>query len=159
MNERWSRIDFGIFAASLVMVGLSIVLVYSSSFAVAQHKYGGAGFFLDRQIIRAVLALACFMIFINVDYHVWGKLSGLAYALSIFLLLFVLVMPGHHAIHGAKRWISLGFIQFQASELALMVVVILFADHLQTVGDGIRDAKRFAQFLGKMGVLCALNHS
>jgi len=156
MNERWAKMDFGIFIASLVMVGISIVLVYSSSCAVAQHKYGGADFFLTRQVIRAALALACFAVFINVDYHFWGKFSGGAYAIAIVLLLYVLVMPGHHAIHGAKRWISLGFIQFQASELALMVVVLLFAHHLQTVGEAIREPKRFLQFLMKMGILCFL---
>jgi cell division protein FtsW len=148
--------DIGIFVSSLVMVGLSIVLVYSSSFAVAQNKFGGADFFLARQIIRAALALGCFMIFINVDYHFWGQRGRGAYIVAIILLIYVLVLPGHHAIHGAKRWISLGFIQFQASEFALMVLVVLFSERLQAAGDALRDPKQFARFLLMIGVLSGL---
>jgi cell division protein FtsW len=153
VNDKLAKTDMGIFVSSLVMLGLSIVLVYSSSFAVAQHKFGGADFFLGRQIVRAIIALVCFMIFINVDYHFWGKHSSKAYIIAIAMLLFVLVMPAHH---GARRWISLGFIQFQASELALMVLVLIFAERLYEAGDSLRDSKKFAQFLIKIGILCGL---
>ena len=156
MHEKWSRMDIGIFVSSLVMVGLSIVLVYSSSFAVAQHSFGGADFFLARQVIRAAIALVCFMIFINVDYHFWGKHSHIAYFVVVALLAYLLLMPGHHAIHGAKRWISLGFIQFQASELALLVLVALFADSLQTIGEDVRHPRQFMNFLMKLGIVCGL---
>ena len=156
MHEKWSRMDIGIFVSSLVMLGLSIVLVYSSSFAVAQDKFGGADFFLSRQIVRAALALVCFMIFINVDYHFWGKQSHIAYVGVIALLAYLLIMPESHAIHGAKRWISLGFIQFQASELALLVVVALFADSLQTIGEEVKDKRQFLIFLIKLGIVCGL---
>ena len=156
MNERLAKMDIGIFISSLVLVGLSIVLVYSSSFAVAQHKFGEADFFLARQVVRAALALACFMIFINVDYHFWGKHSRAAYILAIVLLVYVLSIPGHHAIHGAKRWISFGVIQFQVSELALMVLVVHFAKQLETAGDALREPKHFSRFLVKIGILCGL---
>jgi cell division protein FtsW len=156
MHDKWLRMDIGIFISSLVMLGLSIVLVYSSSWAVAQVKYGGADFFLSRQIVRAALALVCFMIFINVDYHFWGKRSHGAYFVVLALLAYLLVMPGHHAIHGAKRWISLGFIQFQASELALLVLVALLADSLQTAGDEVKKRSQFLKFLLKLGIICGL---
>jgi cell division protein FtsW len=156
MHEKWSRMDIGIFVSALVMLGFSIVLVYSSSFALAQNKFGGADFFLARQVIRAVLALVCFMICINVDYHFWGKHSHLAYLVVLVLLAYLLFMPVHHAIHGAKRWISLGFVQFQASELALLVLVALFADSLQSVGEEIKKPKQFFKFLLKLCIVCGL---
>jgi cell division protein FtsW len=156
MHDKWSRMDIGIFVSSLVMLGLSIVLVYSSSCAVAQHKFGGADFFLSRQVVRAALGLVCFMIFINVDYHFWGKHSHIAYFVVIALLVYLLFMPLHHAIHGAKRWISLGFVQFQASELALLVMVALFADSLQSLGEEIKKAGQFVKLLLKLGIVCGL---
>jgi cell division protein FtsW len=148
--------DIGIFVSALVMLGFSIVLVYSSSFAVAQDKFGGSDFFLGRQIVRAALALVFFMIFINVDYHFWGKKSHVAYLLVLALLAYLLFLPGHHAIHGAKRWISLGFVQFQASELALLVLVALFADSLQSAGEEVKSRARLLKFLVKLGILCGL---
>ncbi len=156
MNERFVRMDIGIFASSMVMLGFSIVLVYSSSFVLAQYKFGGADFFLARQIVRAVLALACFMIFLNVDYHFWGRHSRGLYIVVVGLLVYVLVLPGHYAIHGAKRWISLGSIQFQVSELALMILVVHFAERLETLGEMIREAKHLRQFLIKLGIVCGL---
>src|SRR5271157_886905 len=156
ISERTGRIDIGIFVVSLVMLGLSIVLVYSSSFAVAQNKFGGPDYFLARQVIRAVIAIGCFMICINIDYHFWGKHSRFAYVVAIAMLAYVILMPSHHAIHGAKRWISLGFIQFQASELALMVLVVLFASRLEDAGEEIRAPKQLMLFLLKIGILCVL---
>jgi cell division protein FtsW len=156
MHEKWSRMDIGILVASLVMLGLSIVLVYSSSFALAQSKFGGADFFLARQVVRAALALVCFMVFINVDYHFWGKHSHVAYFVVLALLAYLVVMPNHFAIHGAKRWISIGFLQFQPSELALLVLVALFADSLQSVGEEIKQRSQFFKFLLKLGIVCGL---
>ena len=156
ISEKTGRMDIGIFVASLVMLGLSIVLVYSSSFAVAQNKFGGPDYFLARQVIRAALALGCFMVCMNVDYHFWGKHSRFAYILAIVLLAYVLLIPSHHAIHGAKRWITIGFIQFQASELALMVLVVLFASRLEATGEEIRAPKQLLQYLLKIGILCVL---
>ncbi len=156
MHEKWSRMDIGILVSSLVMLGLSIVLVYSSSFAVAQSRFGGADFFLARQVVRAALALVCFMVFINVDYHFWGKHSHVAYFAVLALLAYLIVMPDKYAIHGAKRWISLWFIQFQPSELALLVLVALFADSLQSVGEEIKQRKQFLKFLLKLAIVCGL---
>lgn len=156
MHERFTRMDIGIFVVSLIMLGFSIVLVYSSSFAVAQTRYGGSDFFLARQFVRVILALLCFVLFSNVDYHFWGKHSRIAYIAAIVLLTYVLLMPGHHAINGAKRWINIGIIQFQVSELALMVMVILFAHRLQSVGDSIKTPKQITSFLTKIGILCLL---
>ena len=156
MNERLSRMDMGVFTVSLIMLGFSMVLVYSSSFAVAQTRYGGSDFFLERQFVRVILALICFVVFSNVDYHFWGKHSRFAYIAVIIMLAYVLLMPSHHAINGAKRWISLGFIQFQVSELALLIMVILFASRLQEVGNEIQTPKQISTFLTKIGILSLL---
>jgi cell division protein FtsW len=148
--------DIGIFVVSLILMGFSLVLVYSSSFAVAQTKFGGADFFLARQFVRVALALVCFFVFSNVDYHFWGKYSRVAYIIAIILLAYVLLMPSHHAINGAKRWINIGFLQFQVSELALMVMVVLFAHRLQSVGDTIQTPKQISAFLTKIGIMFLL---
>lgn len=156
MNTRLSRIDIGLFVVTLVMIGISIVMVYSSSFALAQTKFGGSDFFLARQLVRAALALGCFMVFINVDYHFWGKHGMSMFVGVAVMLVYVLVAPAARAIHGAKRWLSLGFIQFQVSELALLVLVVLLAAQLSQAGEEIKDGKKLAGFLVKIGIVCGL---
>jgi cell division protein FtsW len=156
MNGKTARIDIGLLVVTLLMVGFGIVFVYSSSFALAQSKFGGSDFFLGRQLVRAALALGCFMVFINVDYHVWGKYARHAFVGVIVLLVYVLVAPASKAIHGAKRWISLGFFQFQVSELAMLVLVVMLAAQLSAAQDEVKDSKKFMSYLVKIGIICGL---
>lgn len=148
--------DLGIFGLSLLMLGFGIVLVYSSSFAVAQQKYGGSDFFLARQAVRAIIALACFVVFINVDYHAWIRLGNLTFAGAIVLLLYVLVAPNAQAVKGARRWVSLGFVTFQVSEVARMALVVFLARKLGEAGDSIRQWKVLVRHLLFIGIVCGL---
>ena len=156
MTGKTARIDIGLLVSTLLMVGFGIVFVYSSSFALAQTRFGGADFFLARQLVRAALALGCLMVFINVDYHVGGKWAKHAFIGVIVLLVYVLVAPASRAIHGAKRWISLGFIQFQVSELALLVLVVMLAAQLSAAEDEVKDRGKFLGYLVKIGIICGL---
>ncbi|MDO5575681.1 MAG: putative peptidoglycan glycosyltransferase FtsW [Fibrobacter sp.] len=153
MNDRMVRMDIGLFVAVLILLGFGIVFVYSSSFAVAQHKFGGSDFFLARQTIRALLAIASFMIFINVDYHVWGRLGNLFYVIAIALLIIVLFLP---AVNGARRWIALGPLSFQVSDFARMALIMVLARSCEHVGDDIKKWSELSKILIKMGIICGL---
>ena len=118
MSNRMARMDFGLFCVVLLMLGFGIVIVYSSSFALSKLRFGGSDVYLSQQAIRAILALASFMFFINVDYHIWGKLGNAIYFFSVILLIAVLIPSIGEEINGARRWISIGPVRFQVSELA-----------------------------------------
>lgn len=153
MNNRMARMDIGLFIAVLVLLGFGIVFVYSSSFAVAQHRFGGSDFFLARQTIRAILAIISFMIFINVDYHIWGRLSNLFYVASIILLVIVLFLP---EINGARRWISIGQFSFQVSDFARMALIMVLARNCESAGDEIKNWNVLSKILLKTGIVCGL---
>ncbi len=148
--------DVGVFFAVLAMLGFGVVLVYSSSFAIAQDRFGGSGFFLERQVVRVLIALVCFVVFINIDYHVWGKLSSVGFLGAVVLLTTVLLLPERFAINGAKRWLVLGGIRFQVSEFARLALIVLIASRCQDLGESIRDWRRFLQTAAKAGAICAL---
>lgn len=156
MKNRMGQMDMGLFTAVLVMLGFGIVLVYSSSFALAEQKFGGADFFLARQSIRALLAIVCFMVFVNVDYHFWGKISNLIYVIAVFLLLAVLFLPVSHVINGARRWISLGPLTFQVSDFARMALILAIARSCEKAGAEIERFKTFLILLAKTGTICFL---
>ncbi len=156
MTERFTKIDKGILITSLLMLGFGIVFVYSSSFAIAKQNFGGSDYFLARHIIRAVFALVCFVVFMNIDYHVIGKYSGIAYIIAIVMLVYVLILPDSTAINGAKRWISIGAIRFQVSEFARMVLIITLAVQFDKYGDRIREGKVFIQQIVRIGIICIL---
>jgi len=140
----------------LLMLGFGIVIVYSSSFALAQWRFGGSDFFLSRQTVRALLALASFMFFINVDYHFWGKVGNVIYLLSVLLLIVVLVHPASQAINGARRWISIGPINFQVSELARMALIMVLARNCEKAGPEIKKWPVLLRCLVLTGIMCVL---
>lgn len=141
---------------SLILMGFGVVFVYSSSFVIAQERFGGADFFLGRHVIRGILALACFIVFMNVDYHTVGKWSTALYMVSIILLIYVLLLPGNAAINGAKRWLSLGFIRFQVSDLARIALILWLAVKIEQVGERIKEPKMFLQLILHIGLVCLL---
>ncbi|MBD3420983.1 MAG: stage V sporulation protein E [Chitinivibrionales bacterium] len=155
-KQNASPMTFGIIAAVLFLVGCGIVLVYSSSFVLAQAKYGGSDFFLARQAIRAAIAFLCFLVFMKIDYHVWGKISGLVYIAAIGLLVAVLVLPQAEAIKGARRWIDLGFARFQVTELARIAVVLVIANKYHEFGDELHGSRRLLEQIVKMVLITGL---
>lgn len=156
MSKGMARMDISLFVALLVMLGAGLVLVYSSSFALAEQRFGGSEFFFARQMFRALLALGLFMIFVNVDYHVWGRLSKLSYVIVIFLLLVVLLLPGSKEINGAKRWLSIGPLTFQVSDLARMALVLFVARKCEEAGNEIRRFSFFSRMIGMISLVCLL---
>jgi cell division protein FtsW len=156
MNARQGHLDWPLFAAVLLMLGFGIVLVYSSSFALSQHKYGGADFYLARQSIRALLAVACFMVCINVDYHQWGRWSGVGYLAAVTLLAALLFLPAHHAVNGARRWLTLGPLQFQVSDFARIVLIMFLARTCEKAGNDLERPRVFVKQLLVIGVICGL---
>jgi cell division protein FtsW len=156
MNVRQGTMDWPLFSAILLMLGFGIVLVYSSSFALAQQKYGGADFFLTRQSVRALFAVACFMVCVNIDYHHWGRLSGIGYIVAVALLASLFLMPEIQAVNGARRWLSLGPLQFQVSDFARMALIVFLARKCDQTGDVLKTAPVFIRQLIHIGLICGL---
>ncbi|MFP4163250.1 MAG: FtsW/RodA/SpoVE family cell cycle protein [Chitinispirillaceae bacterium] len=156
MTAKFGRMDTGLFIALLVLLGIGIVLVYSSSFAVAQKDFGGADFFLARQIVRALVAVVLFMIVINVDYHLWSKYSGVIFIAAVCLLAYVLFLPESHALKGAKRWITLGSVRFQVSDLGRMALVLMLAKKCGGKQCDTMEWRALMPHLARVGLISAL---
>jgi cell division protein FtsW len=156
MMSKGAKMDTGLFVATLLLLGLGIVLVYSSSFAVAYGKNIGAGYFLFRQVTRALIAVVLFTFFINVDYRFLSKYSGFIYICAVILLASVLFLPESYAINGARRWITLLGVRFQVSDFARVALIIFLA---KKCGDGDEEFdgwRSLAPHYLRIGVICAL---
>ena len=118
--------DRVLFTATLLLVCASIVMVYSASAIVALERYQQANLFLTKQALWAVLGLALLAIAIRVDYRtyrnepfIWGLLLAVGLALVA-----VLFSP---PVNGTSRWLGLGGLGIQPSELAKMACVLFTA--------------------------------
>ena len=118
--------DRVLFVATLLLVCVGIVMVYSASAIVALERYQQANLFLTKQALWAVLGVAMLAITMRVDYRtyrneafIWGGLG-----LVGLLLVGVLFSP---PVNGTSRWFGLGGLGVQPSELAKVACVLFTA--------------------------------
>jgi cell division protein FtsW len=136
-QEKNSDSLMGITVAVLVLVG--IVMVFSSSAVYALEKYGDSYYFLKRQAVWCFLGTTVLLIAKNMDYH---KLHQHAYPIMIatFLLLLAVMFPEvSKEVGGARRWLTLGGLSFQPSELAKFTLVLFIAKSLVKRADKLRN--------------------
>jgi len=133
---------------TISLVGLGIVMLYSSSTDIAYELTGDHMYYLKRQLLRLLLGVILFTVCTFFDYR---KLKDLANALllgSIILLVLALVIHKATGTTGAARWLYLGSVSIQPSDLARIALVIYLAAYLD------RKAKLMADFT--KGLLPAL---
>ena len=132
-------------------------MVFSASYPYANANFNGDSYhFALRQIIFAVIGLVVMSIVAKTkyfNYHFLRKISKIVLGVSILLLVLVLVIGENYS--GAKRWINLGFMTFQPSEVAKFALVLFFADYADRYADKIRmkgDAKSIVTVVVPFGV-------
>lgn len=143
MNEsHWETRLLAILAAALVVVGL--VSVYgASSLVTTQGGEVGAGFFLKQAIGAAVAGIGATIV-ARTDYHVWQRWAWPLLGVTVLLLVLPLLPFTHHitpTLNGARRWVNLGVMMVQPSELAKLAVVCWTAMLAAKKGDQIRALK------------------
>lgn len=122
--------DYTLLFVILFLVAFGLVMVYSTSSYTAELKTGDAAYYLKRQGVFALAGICSMLAVSKIDYHWWKKWSML-FMVAIIGLLFIVLILGT-ASHGATRWIKIGPIQFQPSEVA-KIVIIIYTAHACTV--------------------------
>ena len=122
-----ATIDIPFLVILLALLGLGLVMLYSASCVQSAYDSGHrtTTLYLRKQALCAAVGLAAFFLFSRIPVGLWYKLCWFLYAGSILLLLGVLFMG--QEVNGAKRWISIGGIQFQPSELAKFAMILVFS--------------------------------
>ena len=129
-------------ASALTLIGLVMVLSASSVSSFAE--YGSSFLFFKRQLFYAVLGAMAAFVVARVRYQVWQKLSVLL-VLAVVILLVLVLHPSLGVVAGgAARWLSVGPLSLQPSELAKLAVVAVTASILARHLDHIHDSFRWA---------------
>ncbi len=108
----------------LVLVSLGLIMMFSASYANAFYLRNNSLFYISRQLPFALLGVVIMIVASHVDYRIFKPLSVPLYVVTLVLLVVVLFMK---PLNGARRWIFIGPLNFQPSEIAKFAVVILFA--------------------------------
>jgi rod shape determining protein RodA len=124
MTQSLRSIDWRILAALLLLVLVGVLANYSTSFAEGELEFTH----FHRQLIWSGLGLLLMLVALSVPSKYFQSFAYVAYGLGVFGLVAVLIF-GASAM-GARRWIGLGFFQFQASELAKLTTLLGLARFL-----------------------------
>ncbi len=131
-------VDKWLFGATLVLVVIGLLMVFSASAVMAKERFGSPYAFVLRQSLWAVFGLTAMTILMQVDYRRFNKPNIVfpAVAVTILLLLVAFLMHDSHATH---RWIRFGALSFQPSEIAKPALVLFLAWFLQNRMHSIED--------------------
>ncbi|MGG5462482.1 putative lipid II flippase FtsW [Clostridium sp. B9] len=134
-KSRLGQVDLGLLYTIVILLAIGVVMVYSASSYFSMVNYSNSAKFFIQQFIFAVLGLVAMGVISRIDYHYLKKLTLPLIIITPILLVLVYAFP---AIKGAQRWIRLGPLSFQPSELAKYAVVIILAYMITNKGEKIK---------------------
>lgn len=148
--------DYFLIVAIVLLSIIGTVFIYSASNYSAQKTYGDAFYFVKKQLIGIALGTAVMLFTCNYDYNKLKKFT-LPLAVITFVLLLLVFVPGIGVEnYGAKRWIGLGGVTLQPSEVAKFSLILFCATYCSKNPERIKSFKGVLAVLAFGGVTCLL---
>lgn len=122
--------DFILCITVFILLALGIIMVLSASAPSSLAKYGNSYKYVKSQVIFAIIGIALMFIISKIDYRIYKRFYKIAYWGSIIVLALVVVPGIGTGAKGATRWLNLGFVSFQPSEIAKIGLIIFYAGYL-----------------------------
>ena len=158
-------IDQGLLWSMVLLLLWGLVMVYSASIAMpdnprfANYK---PTHFLTRHLFALLLGTITALLAFQIPVRTWEKWAPWLFAGSLLLLVIVLVPGIGRGVNGARRWIGLGVMNFQPSELAKLATVLYAADYIRRKMDiqektgHMGDTERFVRAVAPMALAMAV---
>jgi len=132
-----SGVDPILAAVAVALIGFGIVMVFSASAVEATVNFGDAQYYLKRQVVYALAAVVLMFLVARIDYHRFRAFTYPIMALVTLLLLACVVGFGHSG-GGATRWLRLGPVHIQPSEMAKLALVLWLAYSLAKKRENVK---------------------
>ncbi len=146
--------DFIFFLITILLLSIGVIMVFSSSAYTAARDMGDPYYYVRRQLIWAVLGLIGMGIISRIDLDWLKKMSSIILISSILLLFLVFLMDPSK---GASRWIGIGSLSIQPSEVIKLAMVIFLAKSLSINGNKLNDFKNgLLPYLVLIAFICFL---
>ncbi|MDR0702628.1 MAG: putative lipid II flippase FtsW [Azoarcus sp.] len=127
-----NELDPALSWSAAILLVFGVVMVYSASIAIAEgRRYTGyqADYFLVRHVLFLIVGLVAGLAAFRIPMEQWQRMAPWLFLTGIALLAVTLVPHVGHEVGGARRWLRLGPLNFQASELMKLFVAIYAADY------------------------------
>lgn len=156
--------DMPLFVFIMVLLAVGLVMLFSASYADSYYRQGDSYYYIFRQGVFALVGVVAMLLISTFDYHHFHKLvlpiAGVTLVMLLAVVLFgrVLKIKEIAPPEGvAVRWLNIGPIQFQPSEIAKFAIILIFA-HMISLNAGKMHTFRYGvlPFAGVMGLFCLL---
>ncbi|WMY92536.1 putative lipid II flippase FtsW [Snodgrassella communis] len=138
--RRGDTFDQSLLWMVVLMASFSLIMVYSASIAYAQHDGGSTYFYLIRQAVFLLSGGIFGCIAARIPLRTWKKLTPLVLLFSIMLLIVVLVMG--REINGARRWINVGMINIQPTEVFKLAIILYLSSFFTRRAEILKEFKK-----------------
>lgn len=128
-TEGIKSFDIGIIAITFLLVGISLIMIYSTTGVVAEEKFGDAFFYVKRQGLAALLGIVLMALLSRTPLPLLAKWSWICFPISLILLSLTLIPGIRDEAGGAHRWVNLGLLRFQPGELVKLLMVVFLAGY------------------------------
>ena len=135
----WDSFDYWIVIATLGLVVMGLLLIYSGSSRVYNGPAASFENPVTKQIIFAIIGLGLMLLVSRFDYHYLTHFSFVLYGISAISLVAILVIG--HTAYGSTRWFNVGPIQIQPSEFAKLATILTLARFFSEHGGDAKDLK------------------
>lgn len=119
-------IDIPLLTATILLVVVGIIMVFSSSYTYALSSNGDGAHYLKRVLMWASLGAIALVFCTICPYRIWARFANLIMAVALILLV-VVITPAGKEVNFAQRWIEVGAITIMPSEIAKVAVIIFMA--------------------------------
>ncbi len=156
-------VDRPMFLIIMILLCFGTVMIFSASFAYALYDKGDSYYYFKRQILFALVGLLAMIFIMNViDYRLIQKFTVLGFLITCGLLAIVPIYGLSKGV--ATRWIQIGSIRFQPSELMKIVLVLMLAYYMAKFQSKVTDYRNFWKSstwgvfipIGIVGFVCML---
>jgi len=148
--------DFILFITTLTLVGIGLVMVFSSSAVTANVTYGDAYYFFKKQLMWAVISLVVMTVVMKLNFLRLKEFAIPIMVISV-LCLIVVITPLGIVVKGSSRWLGVGWVRFSPSDFAKLAMVMFMARSLDIKLDKISSfSKGVLPYLAMLALTCGL---
>lgn len=126
-KPKQKRFDTAFLIIILILLAYGVIMVFSASYPAALQKTGNSLHFISRHVLYVAVGIAAMLLISRIDYRLYRRFAYIIFGIALILLILVAIPGVGRVLNNARRWIYIGPIGFQPSEIMKFAVIVLFS--------------------------------
>jgi cell division protein FtsW len=157
--ERLAKFDIPFFIITLVLMVFGLGMLLSASYAFAAREHDDSYHFFFLQLRWMGLGLIAMLVISRINYRIFqnGKVVLILFSVSVILMIAVMFSSSGVEQGGAQRWINLGGVTFQPSEIMKFALIVMLSYMVHRFPENMKTLRKgFIPFMAVIGIACVL---